>query len=207
MPFYWVYQPMILSKRTMHWMVHLKPLIQYFLIAFTVELWIQFIVHGYGLLLDGWLAFDTIIIVMSWAFAHMHFVRAFRALRALRLVTRVKSLKVIVGGKCCIYKDMLSSIWPSCFLALSLSPLYQLSLIPFPVLWRFLYCSLSFTICKYSFSYAVEMKSQFLLRMCDQFVVISRWSFVSLPLSSLNLHNTVSLLCSRNSIKTRTKTR
>jgi hypothetical protein len=64
-----------------------------FLIAFTIELAMQLIYHGFRLFLDGWLVFDFIIIVVSWSFAELQIVRAFRIFRALRLITRVKVLK------------------------------------------------------------------------------------------------------------------
>jgi hypothetical protein len=69
---------------------------QVFLIIFTVELALQFIYHGYRLFLDGWLIFDFIIIVTSWAFAELQIVRAFRIFRAFRLITRVKVLQNLV---------------------------------------------------------------------------------------------------------------
>jgi hypothetical protein len=70
-----------------------------FLIIFTVELGLQFVYHGLRLLLDGWLVFDLIIIMTSWAFESVQIVRAFRIFRALRLITRIKILKNLVLGK------------------------------------------------------------------------------------------------------------
>jgi hypothetical protein len=64
-----------------------------FLVVFTIELAMQLIYHGFRLFLDGWLVFDFIIIVVSWSFAELQIVRAFRIFRALRLITRVKVLK------------------------------------------------------------------------------------------------------------------
>jgi hypothetical protein len=70
-----------------------------FLIVFTIELVMQFIYHGYRLVLDGWLLFDLIIIVTSWLFSSVQVIRAFRIFRALRLVTRIKIMKNLILGK------------------------------------------------------------------------------------------------------------
>ena len=67
-----------------------------FLIVFTIELGMQFTYHGWKILIDGWLLFDTIIIVISWAFAEVQIIRAFRIFRALRLITRIKVMKNLI---------------------------------------------------------------------------------------------------------------
>ena len=69
---------------------------QAFLIIFTIELGMQFIYHGFRLFLDGWLVFDFIIILLSWAFASAQIIRAFRIFRALRLITRVEVMRNLV---------------------------------------------------------------------------------------------------------------
>jgi Ion transport protein len=69
-----------------------------FLILFTVELAFQAVYHGFYLLTDGWLVFDLIVIVMSWAFAQVQIIRAFRVFRAFRLVTRIEVMKNLVVG-------------------------------------------------------------------------------------------------------------
>lgn len=61
-----------------------------FLIVFTIEICMQFIFHGWHLLQDGWLTFDMLIVIFSWAFAS---VQIFRTLRTLRLVARVEMLR------------------------------------------------------------------------------------------------------------------
>lgn len=68
------------------------------LIVFTVELGLQFVYHGWRLILDGWLVFDLIIIVTSWSFSSVQIIRAFRIFRALRLVTRIKIMKDLLLG-------------------------------------------------------------------------------------------------------------
>lgn len=70
-----------------------------FLIIFTVELGLQFIYHGWRLLLDGWLVFDLVIILTSWSFESVQIIRAFRIFRALRLVTRIKIMKNLILGE------------------------------------------------------------------------------------------------------------
>ena len=67
-----------------------------FLSIFTVELALNLIFHGLHLFFDGWLAFDFVIIVVSWSFDSVQIIRAFRIFRALRLVTRVKVMKNLV---------------------------------------------------------------------------------------------------------------
>lgn len=41
----------------------------------------------------AWLVFDLIVIILSWAFSRGSVIRAFRILRAVRLISKVKSLK------------------------------------------------------------------------------------------------------------------
>jgi len=75
-----------------------------FLIIFTIELLFQAIYHGPRLLLDGWLVFDLVVVVLSWVavvpsphnVANFQVFRAFRIFRALRLVTRIKTMKDLV---------------------------------------------------------------------------------------------------------------
>ena len=67
-----------------------------FLVIFTIELGMQFIYYDLRLFLDGWLCFDFIIITLSWSFASIQIIRAFRIFRALRLITRVKVMKNLV---------------------------------------------------------------------------------------------------------------
>ena len=70
-----------------------------FLVIFTVELGMQFVYHGWRLILDGWLVFDLVIITTSWSFQSVQIIRAFRIFRALRLVTRIKIMKNLILGK------------------------------------------------------------------------------------------------------------
>lgn len=61
-----------------------------FLILFTIESALQFIFHGINLFRDGWLTFDFLIVICSWAFSGM---QVFRTVRTLRLVGRVEVLR------------------------------------------------------------------------------------------------------------------
>ncbi len=97
-----------------------------FLIIFTVELLLQAIYHGPRMLLDGWLVFDLIVVSLSWVAVgdsvpsacssrrildeetaalckvtvpNAQVFRAFRIFRALRLVTRIKTMKDLIIGK------------------------------------------------------------------------------------------------------------
>jgi len=69
-----------------------------FLIVFTVELSLQFVYHGLRLLLDRWLLFDLVIIVSSWSFKEAQIMRAFRIFRALRLITRIDTMRNLVNA-------------------------------------------------------------------------------------------------------------
>lgn len=67
-----------------------------FLIIFTIELIMQFIFRGHTLFMDGWLVFDLIIVVMSWSLAELQIIRAFRIFRALRIITRIETMRNLV---------------------------------------------------------------------------------------------------------------
>jgi hypothetical protein len=68
------------------------------LVIFTIEVAMQMTYHGFSLFLDGWLVFDLIVIVISWSFSQMQIIRSFRILRALRLLTRVESMRDLVAA-------------------------------------------------------------------------------------------------------------
>lgn len=67
-----------------------------FLVIFSIECAMQLIYLGLALLADGWLAFDLMIVILSWSLESLQIVRAFRIFRAFRLVTRVKPLRDLV---------------------------------------------------------------------------------------------------------------
>ena len=67
-----------------------------FLIIFTIELGMQLMYHGWLLFKDGWLVFDFIIVVSSWSFASLQIIRAFRIFRALRIITRIETMRNLV---------------------------------------------------------------------------------------------------------------
>ncbi len=41
-----------------------------------------------------WILFDATVVILSWSFNHLSIIRSFRILRALRLVSKVESMKV-----------------------------------------------------------------------------------------------------------------
>jgi voltage-gated sodium channel len=45
-----------------------------------------------------WLVFDSLVILLSWAFASFSIIRAFRILRVLRLIKKVEQLKSVVAA-------------------------------------------------------------------------------------------------------------
>ena len=59
-----------------------------FLIIFTIELIMQFFYQGLLIFKNGWLTFDFFIIVLSWASESFAVVRAFRIVRATRIIVR-----------------------------------------------------------------------------------------------------------------------
>jgi len=79
-----------------------------FLIIFTIELVMQIIYHGFALFLDGWLVFDFVIVTLSWVFNSMQGIRAFRIFRALRLVTRFKTMRNLVAALLSVVPRMLA---------------------------------------------------------------------------------------------------
>ena len=69
-----------------------------FLIIFTIESGLQLIYHGWTLFKDGFLVFDMLIVILSWALDGTQVIRAFRIFRALRLVTRVEVMRHLVSA-------------------------------------------------------------------------------------------------------------
>lgn len=67
-----------------------------FLYIFTFELGLQMVFRGYTLFMDGWLVFDLLIVVLSWSFAQLQIIRAFRIFRALRIITRIETMRNLV---------------------------------------------------------------------------------------------------------------
>jgi len=45
-----------------------------------------------------WLSFDALVIILSWLFAEISIIRAFRILRALRLISKIESMRRVVKG-------------------------------------------------------------------------------------------------------------
>lgn len=73
-----------------------------FLVIFTVELMLQFVVEGINLFFDGWLVFDFGVVMISWigellSGNQLHILRSIRITRALRLVNRISTLKILVS--------------------------------------------------------------------------------------------------------------
>eukprot|EP00986_Skeletonema_menzelii_P016578 scaffold15059_cov146-Skeletonema_menzelii.AAC.18 len=69
---------------------------QIFLIIFTIESGLQLLYHGWYLFKDGFLVFDLLIVIMSWALEGTQVIRAFRIFRALRLITRIEVMRNLV---------------------------------------------------------------------------------------------------------------
>jgi Ion transport protein len=69
---------------------------QVFLVVFTVEIGLQAVYRCFSLFLDPFLVFDVVIILVSWSVEGLTVARAFRVFRALRLLTRLESLRQIM---------------------------------------------------------------------------------------------------------------
>mmetsp|Transcript_29233 Transcript_29233/g.44210 ORF Transcript_29233/g.44210 Transcript_29233/m.44210 type:complete len:886 (+) Transcript_29233:60-2717(+) len=103
-----------------------------FLSLFTVELALQFIYHGWHLFVDGWLVFDFVIIMMSYAFADLQIVRAFRIFRVLRLVTRVEVMRDLMTALFSVFPGMAS-------IALLLSLIFYIFAVMFTSMFKDLF--------------------------------------------------------------------
>mmetsp|Transcript_37340 Transcript_37340/g.69126 ORF Transcript_37340/g.69126 Transcript_37340/m.69126 type:complete len:622 (-) Transcript_37340:22-1887(-) len=77
-----------------------------FLVIFTIESSMQLIYHGYTLFKDGFLVFDVLIVVTSWALEGAQVFRAFRIFRAMRLITRIETLKNLVLALFAVFPKM-----------------------------------------------------------------------------------------------------
>ena len=73
---------------------------QVFLIIFTIESALQLVYHGWYLFKDGFLVFDMLIVILSWALqgTGTQVFRAFRIFRALRLVTRIETMRNLLSA-------------------------------------------------------------------------------------------------------------
>lgn len=69
---------------------------QIFLWVFTIEAAMQLIYRGWTLFKDGFLVFDSAIVVISWAMDGAQIARAFRIFRALRLIARIDTLRNLI---------------------------------------------------------------------------------------------------------------
>ena len=54
--------------------------------------------QGYTLFMDGWLVFDLVIVVLSWSLESLQIIRAFRIFRALRIITRIETMRNLVAA-------------------------------------------------------------------------------------------------------------
>ena len=79
---------------------------QVFLVIFTIESGMQLLYHGWTLFKDGFLVVDLLIVVLSWALEGTQVIRAFRIFRALRLVTRVDTMKNLVLALFSVFPKM-----------------------------------------------------------------------------------------------------
>lgn len=48
--------------------------------------------------MDGWLVFDLVIVVLSWSLESLQIIRAFRIFRALRIITRIETMRNLVAA-------------------------------------------------------------------------------------------------------------
>ncbi|KAL7537538.1 hypothetical protein ACHAWF_005792 [Thalassiosira exigua] len=83
---------------------------QIFLILFTIESSMQIVYHGWALLKDGFLVFDLLIVVLSWALEGAQVFRAFRIFRAMRLITRISTMRNLVTALLSVTRKMVAII-------------------------------------------------------------------------------------------------
>lgn len=69
-----------------------------FLVIFSGEIILQALHYRMAIFKDGWLLFDTTIVLLSWFFASLLVIRAFRIVRTLRLATRIQPLKSVISA-------------------------------------------------------------------------------------------------------------
>jgi hypothetical protein len=69
-----------------------------FLVIFTIESGLQLLYQGWFIFKDGFLVFDLLIVILSWALEGTQVIRSFRIFRALRLVTRVETMRNLVSA-------------------------------------------------------------------------------------------------------------
>lgn len=67
-----------------------------FLIIFTIEAALQVFYEAFHTVRNAWLMFDIIIVLFSWLLSGVQVIRALRIFRALRLVTRMKNMRLLV---------------------------------------------------------------------------------------------------------------
>ena len=79
---------------------------------FSVEVLLHFIYLGPALLQNGWLLFDTIVVLFSWAFmgSSLAILRSFRIFRIFSLVSRWESLRTLFEAVGSTIPKM-TSIW------------------------------------------------------------------------------------------------
>jgi len=87
-----------------------------FLVVFTIEIAMQFAYRGRSIVLDGWLLFDLIIVLMSWSTESLQVFRTFRIFRAFRLVTRLTVLRNLVLALFAVAPSMTAIIFLLCLI-------------------------------------------------------------------------------------------
>ena len=69
-----------------------------FLTVFTIELLLHLVYYGPSFFSDGWLLFDFLVVILSWASEALSVFRAFRVVRTFRVITKMKEMKDLVGA-------------------------------------------------------------------------------------------------------------
>jgi len=94
----------------------LKEIDKGFLYIYTVEIVMQIMYYGWRVILDAWLVFDLVVVIVSWLSdvimpgggGPFQIIRAFRIFRALRLLARVKTLRDLVAAIGQVIPNMIS---------------------------------------------------------------------------------------------------
>ncbi|CAB9527875.1 Sodium channel voltage-gated type [Seminavis robusta] len=68
------------------------------LIVFTIEVFMQLVLHGWRFILNGWLVFEFAIVLLSWFFTGIQIFMTFRLLRASGVLSRMQVMKNLLSA-------------------------------------------------------------------------------------------------------------
>jgi voltage-gated sodium channel len=93
----------------------------FFLIVFTVELFLKLISVGPTFFVDGWNIFDFLVVFSAWFLHPLLALRTFRLVRTFRLATRVRDLHYLVTALLAVVPKVLCIVFLMCILFFTFS--------------------------------------------------------------------------------------